>query len=178
MGEPLLSLTFGSLYTTKRNVRYGMNKFSWAPIMEVAVLFLGIFTTMTPALAYLNANAASLGLDATWQFYYSTGLLSSFLDNTPTAVAFHSVATGLTPDQMAVFGGEMMAGVPEILLKAICIGSVFFGAMTYIGNGPNFMVKAIAEENGIKMPSFFGYMLKFSLVVLLPVYILVQLIFL
>ena len=174
----LLSLTFGSLYTTKRNVRYGMNKFSWAPIMEVAVLFLGIFTTMTPALAYLNANAASLGLDATWQFYYSTGLLSSFLDNTPTAVAFHSVATGLTPDQMAVFGGDMMAGIPEILLKAICIGSVFFGAMTYIGNGPNFMVKAIAEENGIKMPSFFGYMLKFSLVVLLPVYILVQLIFL
>lgn len=174
----LLSLTFGSLYTTKRNVRYGMNKFSWTPIMEVAVLFLGIFTTMTPALAYLNANAASLGLDATWQFYYSTGLLSSFLDNTPTAVAFHSVATGLTPDQIAVFGGDMMAGVPEILLKAICLGSVFFGAMTYIGNGPNFMVKAIAEENGIKMPSFFGYMLKFSLVVLLPVYILVQLIFL
>ena len=174
----LLSLTFGSLYTTKRNVRYGMNKFSWAPIMEVAVLFLGIFTTMTPALAYLNANAASLGLDATWQFYYSTGLLSSFLDNTPTAVAFHSVATGLTPDQMAVFGGEMMAGIPEILLKAICIGSVFFGAMTYIGNGPNFMVKAIAEENGIKMPSFFGYMLKFSLIVLLPIYILVQIIFL
>jgi Na+/H+ antiporter NhaD/arsenite permease-like protein len=173
----LLSLMFGSLYTTKRHVRYGMNKFSWAPIIEVAVLFLGIFTTMTPALAYLNANAASLGLDATWQFYYSTGLLSSFLDNTPTAVAFHSVATGLTPDQMAVFGGEMMADIPEILLTAICIGSVFFGAMTYIGNGPNFMVKAIAEENGIKMPSFFGYMLKFSLVVLLPVYILVQLIF-
>ena len=174
----LLSLTFGSLYTTKRNVRYGMNKFSWAPIMEVAVLFLGIFTTMTPALAYLNANAASLGLDATWQFYYSTGLLSSFLDNTPTAVAFHSVATGLTPDQMAVFGGDMMAGIPEILLKAICIGSVFFGAMTYIGNGPNFMVKAIAEENGIKMPSFFGYMFKFSLIVLLSIYILVQIIFL
>ena len=174
----LLSLTFMSLYTTKRRVRYGLNKFSWAPIIEVAVLFLGIFTTMTPALAYLNVNAASLGLDATWQFYYSTGLLSSFLDNTPTAVAFHSVATGLTPDQMAVFGGNIVAGIPEILLEAICLGSVFFGAMTYIGNGPNFMVKAIAEENGIKMPSFFGYMLKFSLIVLLPVYILVQLIFL
>ena len=174
----LLSLTGLSLYTTKHKVRYELNKFTWAPIMEVAVLFLGIFTTMTPALAYLNANAASLGLDATWQFYYSTGLLSSFLDNTPTAVAFHSVATGLTPDQMAVFGGDMMAGIPEILLKAICIGSVFFGAMTYIGNGPNFMVKAIAEENGIKMPSFFGYMFKFSLIVLLPIYILVQIIFL
>ena len=174
----LLSLTLGSLYTTKRNVRYGMNKFSWAPIMEVAVLFLGIFTTMTPALAYLNANAASLGLSQTWQFYYATGALSSFLDNTPTAVAFHSIASGLTPDQMAAFGTSVVAGVPELLLQAICLGAVLFGAMTYIGNGPNFMVKAIAEESGVKMPSFFGYMFKFSLIVLLPVYILVQLIFL
>ena len=148
------------------------------PIIEVAVLFLGIFTTMTPALAYLNDNAASLGLDKVWQFYYTSGALSSFLDNTPTAVAFHSVASGLTSEQMAAFGNEMMAGIPEILLMAICIGSVFFGAMTYIGNGPNFMVKAIAEENGVKMPSFFGYMFKFSLIVLLPIYILVQLIFL
>lgn len=174
----LLSLTFLSLYTTKKKVRFELNKFSWGPIIEVAVLFLGIFTTMTPALAYLNANAASLGLTDTWQFYYSTGLLSSFLDNTPTAVAFHSVATGLTADQIAVFGGNMMAEIPEILLTAICIGAVFFGAMTYIGNGPNFMVKAIAEESGVKMPSFFGYMYKFSLIVLLPIYILVQLIFL
>ena len=174
----LLSLTLMSLYTTKKKVRYELNKFTWGPIIEVAVLFLGIFTTMTPALAYLNANAASLGLSETWQFYYSTGLLSSFLDNTPTAVAFHSVAAGLTPDQMAAFGSSMMAGIPEILLTAICIGSVFFGAMTYIGNGPNFMVKAIAEESGVKMPSFFGYMWRFSLIVLLPIYILVQLIFL
>ena len=174
----LLSLTFLSLYTTKKKVRFELNKFSWGPIVEVAVLFLGIFTTMTPALAYLNANAASLGLTDAWQFYYSTGLLSSFLDNTPTAVAFHSVATGLTADQIAAFGGNMMAGIPEILLTAICIGAVFFGAMTYIGNGPNFMVKAIAEESGVKMPSFFGYMYKFSLIVLLPIYILVQLIFL
>lgn len=174
----LISLAFLSFYTTKKEVRFELNKFSWTPIVEVAVLFLGIFTTMTPALAYLNANAASLGLDATWQFYYSTGLLSSFLDNTPTAVAFHSVATGLTPDQIAAFGGNIVAGIPEILLTAICIGAVFFGAMTYIGNGPNFMVKAIAEESGIKMPSFFGYMFKFSLIVLLPIYILVQLIFL
>jgi Na+/H+ antiporter NhaD/arsenite permease-like protein len=154
------------------------NKFSWAPIIEVAVLFLGIFTTMTPALAYLNTNAELLGLEKTWQFYYASGALSSFLDNTPTAVAFHSVASGLDPIQLAGFGEDMMAGIPAILLKAICMGSVFFGAMTYIGNGPNFMVKAIAEENGVKMPSFFGYMFKFSLIVLLPVYILVQLIFL
>lgn len=174
----LLSLTGLSLYTTKKEVRYTQNKFTWAPIIEVAVLFLGIFTTMTPALAYLKAHAAELGLSTPWQFYYSTGLLSSFLDNTPTAVAFHSVATGLTAEQMTAFACPTVAGIPEILLKAISLGAVMFGAMTYIGNGPNFMVKAIAEESGIKMPSFFGYMLKFSLVVLLPIYIIVQLIFL
>lgn len=174
----LLSLTGLSLYTTPKSVRYDQNHFTWGPIVEVAVLFLGIFTTMTPALAFLKANAANLGLEHTWQFYYATGALSSFLDNTPTAVAFYSVATGLTPDQMAAFGTTMVAGIPEILLEAISLGAVMFGAMTYIGNGPNFMVKAIAEENNIKMPSFFGYMIKFSLIILLPVYILVQLIFL
>ena len=174
----LLALAALSFFTTNKKTRFESNKFTWAPIVEVAVLFLGIFVTMTPALAYLKANAANLGLSHTWQFYYSTGLLSSFLDNTPTAVAFHSVATGLTPDQMAAFGGTLVAGIPEVLLKAICIGAVFFGSMTYIGNGPNFMVKAIAEESGIKMPSFFGYMVKFSLIILLPVYILIQLLFL
>ena len=186
----LLSLTAMSLYTTKKEVRYDMNKYTWTPIVEVAVLFLGIFTTMTPALAYLKAHAGDLGLSNAWQFYYSTGLLSSFLDNTPTAVAFHGVASGL-PESIAaaesgllvhadgiVDGVNFVAGIPEILLKAISLGAVMFGAMTYIGNGPNFMVKAIAEESGIKMPSFFGYMVKFSLIILLPVYILVQLIFL
>ena len=174
----LVLLMMMSLYTTKRYVRYKLNKYSWAPINEVAVLFFGIFVTMTPALTFLNENATSLGLNHSWQFYYATGALSSFLDNTPTAVAFHSVATGLTAEQVAAFGGDIVAGVPEVLLQAICLGAVFFGAMTYIGNGPNFMVKAIAEENGVKMPSFFGYMFKFSLIVLLPIYILVQLIFL
>lgn len=174
----LVLLTLMSLHTTKRQVRYKLNKFSWAPINEVAVLFFGIFVTMTPALAYLNANAATLGLSHTWQFFYATGALSSFLDNTPTAVALHSVASGLTPDQLAMFGNNIVAGIPEVLLQAICLGAVLFGAMTYIGNGPNFMVKAIAEESGVKMPSFFGYMFKFSLIVLLPVYILMQLIFL
>lgn len=183
----LLSLAGLSLYTTPKKVRYEENKYSWSPIIEVAVLFLGIFTTMTPALAFLKANAGNLGLTETWHFYYATGALSSFLDNTPTAVAFHGVATGM-PEAMAaaeagvvtgMFNGvSYVAGVPEILLKAISLGAVMFGAMTYIGNGPNFMVKAIAEENNIKMPSFFGYMYKFSLIILLPVYILVQLIFL
>ena len=174
----LLLFAAMSLYTTKRKVRYRLNKFSWEPIMEVAILFFGIFITMMPALSYLNDHAASLGLTKTWQFYYATGALSSFLDNTPTAVAFHSVASGLEPEQIVAYGGSLVAGVPEMLLKAICIAAVFFGSMTYIGNGPNFMVKAIAEESGVKMPSFFGYMFKFSLIVLLPVYILVQLIFL
>ena len=174
----LLVFTSMSLYTTKRKVRYRLNQFSWAPIMEVAILFFGIFITMTPALSYLNDNAASLGLTKAWQFFYATGALSSFLDNTPTAVAFHSVASGLNAEQMANFGGAIVAGVPEMLMRAICLGAVLFGSMTYIGNGPNFMVKAIAEENSVKMPSFFGYIFKFAIVVLLPVYVLAQLIFL
>lgn len=174
----LLILSIMSLVKTPHDVRYKLNKFSWAPFVEVAVLFFGIFITMTPAIEYLNAHASELGLCGIGEFYYATGALSSFLDNTPTAVALHSVAQGLTPEQMAAFGGNTVAGIPEILLTAICIGAVFFGAMTYIGNGPNFMVKAIAEENGIKMPSFFGYIFTFSLIILLPIYVLVHLIFL
>ena len=176
-----------SLLTTSKKTRYEDNKYTWTPIIEVAALFIGIFVTMAPALIYLEQNAARLGFNHVWQFYYSTGLLSSFLDNTPTAVAFHSMALGL-PESVAaaaagIVDGELngvtfVAGVPEMMLKAISIGSVFFGSMTYIGNGPNFMVKAIAEESGIKMPSFFGYMIKFSLIILLPIYILGQVLFL
>ena len=169
----LIGIILASLFTTSKKVRED-NKYSWGPIIEVAVLFLGIFATMTPALLFLKEASPNLGLTESWQFYYCTGALSSFLDNAPTALAFHSVASGLP----VVEGATMVAGIPEILLKAISIGAVFFGAMTYIGNGPNFMVKAIAEENKIEMPSFFGYMIKFSLIVLLPVYILTQLIFL
>jgi Na+/H+ antiporter NhaD/arsenite permease-like protein len=169
----LVVIILASLFTTSKKVRED-NKYSWGPIIEVAVLFLGIFATMTPALLFLKEAAPNLGLTESWQFYYCTGALSSFLDNAPTALAFHSVASGLP----VVEGATMVAGIPEILLKAISIGAVFFGAMTYIGNGPNFMVKAIAEENKIEMPSFFGYMIKFSLIVLLPVYIITQLIFL
>lgn len=171
--EIVLLLIIGlSMRTTAKKIREA-NHFSWAPIAEVAILFIGIFTTMTPALLYLSEHAPSLGMTAPWQFYYATGTLSSFLDNAPTAVAFYTVATGLpTPE-----GATLIAGIPELLLKAIALGSVFFGAMTYIGNGPNFMVKAIAESEGVKMPSFFGYMIRFSLIVLLPIYIVTQLIF-
>ncbi len=169
----LVAIILLSWFTTRRQIRTD-NHFTWEPISEVAILFVGIFITMTPAMLYLRANAELLGLTEPWQFYYSTGALSSFLDNAPTAVAFYEVAMGLPTAE----GVDLVAGIPEILLQAISLGAVFFGAMTYIGNGPNFMVKAIAEQEGIKMPSFFGYILKFALVVLLPVYIIVQLIFL
>lgn len=149
------------------------NNFTWEPIKEVAYLFFGIFITMVPCLLYLELNAKNLGVVSENQFYYYTGLLSSFLDNTPTAVTFHSLALGLGKST-----GSIVAGIPEELLRAICMGAVFFGSMTYIGNGPNFMVKAVAEENNIKMPYFFAYMYKFSLIVLLPVFILVQLLIL
>ena len=165
----IIALAYLSLQTTPKLTRMS-NSFTWGPIEEVAYLFLGIFITMVPCLLYLETNAHNLGISTTTQFYYYTGLLSSFLDNTPTAVTFHSLALGL--EQTAPI---MVAGIPELLLKAICTSAVFFGSMTYIGNGPNFMVKAVAEENNIKMPHFFSYMFKFSLIVLLPIFILVQL---
>ena len=161
-----------SVATTREYVRK-LNHFSWEPIAEVAILFIGIFVTMTPALLYLNENAASLGITEPMQFFFASGTLSSFLDNAPTAVAFHTVAAGLP----IVEGTTLVAGVPETMLAAISLGSVLFGAMTYIGNGPNFMVKAVAENDGVRMPSFFGYMFKFSLIILLPTYILMSLIF-
>ncbi len=160
-----------SLLFTTHLVRES-NNFTWEPIKEVAYLFIGIFITMVPCLLYLETNAKSLGVVSPKQFYYFSGLLSSFLDNTPTAVTFHSLALGL--GQNAV---RLVAGIPEDLLRAISIGSVFFGSMTYIGNGPNFMVKAVAEENNIHMPSFFAYVYKFSLLVLLPVFIIIELLF-
>lgn len=155
-----------SLRLTKRKVRED-NHFSWEPITEVAIIFIGIFVTMTPALIFLNQNASNLGITEPWQFYYATGALSSFLDNAPTAVALHTVAQGIA------HGGDLVAGVPAILLKAIAMGAVFFGSMTYIGNGPNFMVKSIAEKEGVKMPTFFGYVF-WALIILLPVYASVQ----
>ena len=168
----LTTIILLSIVSTKRRVRK-VNHFSWEPITEVAILFVGIFVTMTPALLYLNANAASLGLTEPVQFFYASGGLSSFLDNAPTAVAFHTVAAGLPVAE----GTNLVAGVPESMLTAIALGSVLFGAITYIGNGPNFMVKAVAENDGVRMPSFFGYIFKFSLIILLPTYVLMALIF-
>ena len=165
----IVLMAYLSLITTPKLTRVS-NSFTWGPIQEVAYLFLGIFITMVPCLLYLESNARHLGVNSTTQFYYYTGLLSSFLDNTPTAVTFHSLALGLQKTAPVI-----VAGIPEDILKAISTAAVFFGAMTYIGNGPNFMVKAVAEENNIKMPDFFSYILKFSFIILLPVFILVQL---
>ena len=157
-----------SLLTTKRECRTD-NRFTYNPIIEVAVLFAGIFVTMVPALLILSARAAQLGISRPWQFFWMTGSLSSFLDNTPTYLAFLSMSQGLGLNGPVV-------GVPNLFLMAISAGAVFMGANTYIGNGPNFMVKVIAEENKLKMPSFFGYML-YSFVVLVPLYVVVTLLF-
>ena len=171
----MLLFAGASLFFTPKLLRQA-NKFSWVPIVEVAFLFLGIFVTMVPALLYLSANAASFGIETPTQIYYATGTLSAFLDNAPTAVSFYNLVEGmnLVGDS---YVGTVVAGIPEEFIRAISLGAVFFGAMTYIGNGPNFMVKAIAEDNKITMPSFFGYIIKFSLIVLLPIYIIMQLIF-
>ena len=156
-----------SWLTTKKKVRED-NGYSWVPIMEVACVFLGIFVTMTQALAFLTQHSASIKefLSEPWQYVYTTGLLSAFLDNAPTAMVFNAMAA---PE------GMQLATDP--FLKALSMGAVFFGSLTYIGNGPNFMVKSIAEQSGIDMPSFFGYMIKFSLIVCLPIYVIVQLLF-
>lgn len=169
----LVAILILSILSTRKRVRRE-NHFSWEPINEVAILFIGIFVTMTPALLFLNENATSLGITEPSQFFYASGALSSFLDNAPTAVAFHTVASGLPMAE----GATLVAGVPVKILTAIALGSVLFGAMTYIGNGPNFMVKAVAENDGVRMPSFFGYIFKFSLIILLPTYILMALVFL
>jgi len=145
------------------------NEFTWHPIEEVAILFAGIFATMIPALLILKARGAELGVVSPAHFFWATGALSGFLDNAPTYLTFFSLAQG-------VGGQQTVAGVSAPLLQAIGAGAVFMGANSYIGNAPNFMVKAIAEEAGVRMPSFFGYM-AWSCVVLLPIFALLTLIF-
>ena len=145
------------------------NRFSFHPILEVAALFAGIFVTMLPALHILQERGAELGVREPWQFFWATGALSSFLDNAPTYLTFLALARGLHLPADVV-------GVPNELLVAISLGAVFMGANTYIGNGPNFMVRAIAEERGVKVPSFGGYML-YSGAVLIPVFVLVTVVF-
>lgn len=149
------------------------NKFTWHPIQEVAYLFVGIFITMIPALVLLEANGKSLGVTQPWQFFWATGIFSSVLDNAPTYVVFLSLAQGLTGFSVAQIIADPAA---EALLKAIAVGAVFMGANTYIGNAPNFMVKSVAEETKVAMPSFGGYLV-YSLGILVPIFVVITFIF-
>ena len=157
------------------------NHFRWAPIVEVAVLFAGIFATMIPALALLEAKGASIGVAAPWHYFWATGGLSSFLDNAPTYLVFTSLAQGQVGAETvgALTSTQIVPGLgvaPAELLAAISCGAVMMGALTYVGNAPNFAVKAIAEHSGLKMPSFFGYM-GYSLAVLGPIFLVVTAVF-
>ncbi len=166
-----------SLRTTPGGVREA-NKFNYVAILEVAALFIGIFIAMQVPIEILNARGASLGLERPWQFFWATGALSSFLDNAPTYVVFFETANAMThspgPGILQLLSDHF---IRVDLLVAISLGAVFMGANTYIGNGPNFMVKSIAEQSGVKMPSFFGYML-YSVVILVPLFLVVTLVFL
>lgn len=175
----MLALGVVGYLTTAAKVREA-NRFSFGPIIEVAVLFAGIFITMVPPLQILNARGSELGLTATWHYFWATGALSSFLDNAPTYLTFAAAACGKMGVSVegAKYLGDFLAKGPEAvqLLTAISCGAVFMGANTYIGNGPNFMVKAIAEENGVTMPSFFGYM-AYSGAILIPIFVVVTMVF-
>ena len=172
----MIAMAVLSLWLTPSKL-HRENGFSWEPIVEVVVVFAGIFATMMPTLAVLNARGSELGISQPWQFFWTTGLLSSFLDNAPTYLAFTATASGL----LGVDGTNLseLLGAPggPALLEAISLGAVFMGANTYIGNGPNFMVKAIAEQNKVRMPSFFGYML-YSMAILIPAFVIMTVLFL
>ena len=174
----LLLLTYLSFKYTKPGVRTA-NGFTWFPIQEVSKLFLGIFITIIPAISILKAGTegslsfvvnSTQNLDGThnsMMYFWLTGILSSFLDNAPTYLVFFNAAGGNAIELMTTYSNTLLA---------ISCGAVFMGANTYIGNAPNFMVRSIAEENDIQMPSFFGYMLWSSLI-LIPIYILISILF-
>jgi len=177
----IISMGLLSLWSTKNEIRV-RNDFTWFPIKEVAYLFAGIFITIIPALAILKA-----GMNGEMSFivervkepidyFWITGILSSFLDNAPTYLTFLNTALGTfcsnMPEQAAI---EKLIATKEVYLMAISCGAVFMGANTYIGNAPNLMVKAIAEESGVPMPSFFGYIFKYSLPILIPIFVVVTL---
>ncbi len=170
----MILLTLLSLRFTPKGLREE-NEFTYNGILEVAFLFLGIFATMVPALMWLNLHGGEFGVIKPWHFFWMTGSLSSFLDNTPTYVVYFELARApdLLPELVRAYGQPPASlshvGIPQIILMAISVGAVFMGANTYIGNAPNFMVKVIAEERKIKMPSFFGYMV-WSGLILIPLF--------
>ncbi len=179
----LILLGLLSLWSTSGAVRKE-NEFSWFPIQEVAFLFAGIFMTIIPVLAILQAGTEGgfgFVLESVKDpvgYFWITGLLSSFLDNAPTYLTFLSTALGTffanTPEIEAI---HALIAKHEIYLKAISLGAVFMGANTYIGNAPNFVVKSIAEMSGVRMPTFFGYLFKYSLPILFPIFLLITFLF-
>ena len=174
--ETLMALTALMCFVMTTRATREKNRFGFGPILEVAVLFAGIFITMIPALAILNVNGKRLGVDDPAEFFWASGILSSFLDNAPTYLTFAVTACGMhgvnaeEGRYLHHFLNLPEAAATARILAAISCGSVFMGANTYIGNGPNFMVKAIAEENNVKMPGFFGYM-AYSVSILIPIFI-------
>ncbi|MFT3888116.1 MAG: sodium:proton antiporter [Arachnia sp.] len=171
----MLAAAAGSYLTTPRSVRFGDNEFSWGPIAEVAALFVGIFLTMVPALAFLGQIAPRLPLNAV-TFFVFTGGLSAVLDNAPTYATFYEMAARVPAPPGAELVGASLP-VAEPFLVAISLGAVFCGALTYIGNGPNFMVKAVAESRGVEMPSF-GRYVAWSLAYLAPILVAMACLFL
>ncbi|WP_457551737.1 sodium:proton antiporter [Desulfobacula sp.] len=179
----LIAFGIASLWATPKILREE-NEFSWFPIIEVAYLFIGIFITMIPCLLLLKAGpngAFAFLINAVKEpvhYFFVTGALSAFLDNAPTYLTFFNTALGSfysnLPEASAV---PLLMTEKSIYLEAISAGAVFFGACSYIGNAPNFMVRSIATEMGTEMPSFFGYILKYSLVFLIPTFIIVSFIF-
>ena len=180
--EGLMAAVTILMYLTTSKVIRDKNRFGFGPIIEVAVLFAGIFVTMIPALAILNVQGKSLGIQTPAQFFWASGILSSFLDNAPTYLTFAVAACGIF--DVNADSGRYLAELLKLpaatgaaqILAAISCGAVFMGANTYIGNGPNFMVKAIAEENNVRMPGFFGYM-AYSGCVLIPIFVVVTFLF-
>ncbi|MBX3373431.1 MAG: sodium:proton antiporter [Phycisphaeraceae bacterium] len=177
----MLMLAAASLRFTPRPVREA-NGYSYAAIAEVAALFCGIFITMQVPIALLRSNADVLQsvLSHPAQFFWSTGSLSSVLDNAPTYIVFFELGR-LSPagaDVVALGEAGAKGAIPAAVLTAVSLGAVFMGAMTYIGNGPNFMVKAIAEQQGVRMPTFFGYVFRYSIPILVPVFALMSMLFL
>ncbi len=174
-----------SLRTTRPSIRE-RNEFTWFPIQEVAYLFAGIFITMIPVLDILKAgDAGPPGVHhprpckEPVHYFWVTGILSSFLDNAPTYLMFLNTALGnFSPGRgRARRPSHALIANNEIYLQAIAAGAVFMGANTYIGNAPNFMVRSIAEETGVEMPSFFGYILKYSVTILVPAFLVVTAVF-
>ncbi|MFM9957712.1 MAG: sodium:proton antiporter [Phycisphaerales bacterium] len=174
----MLGLVAVSFLTTAKGLR-AENKFDWFPIAEVAALFLGIFVALQVPLEILSVRGGELGLTTAWQYFWATGALSAFLDNAPTYAVFFQTALSAPPPPAGVEMVTLANGsqIRDDFLAAVSLGAVFMGACTYIGNGPNFMVKAIAEEGGVKMPGFFGYM-AYAAAVLVPLFVVLTVVFL